>query len=173
MWVDIIIFLILIFSFAGGIKEGAIKGMLSFLSLIIAIPVTGATSWWFTSVLNFIDDAVWQNFLGFLGTFVIISIVLGILLWLPRHFFEKFWDGGCIFGFAGGVFAAADAAVSITLLSMLIHTYPIFDWLDFALTNSVAVSWLVSNLGFIKLMLPQLSIGSSQLVLTAFQYFSV
>jgi hypothetical protein len=171
--VDIIAVLILIFSFVGGIKEGAIKSILSFIALMIAIPVTGATFFLLTTVLGFMTDTIWRNFLGFFGTFVIVSIILGILLWLPRHVFEKFWNGGCIFGFVGGLFSLVGAAVSLVLLKILVHAYPIFDWLDYVLTNSTVISTLNANLGFINSMLPQLYSGSSQIVMMIKHYISV
>jgi uncharacterized membrane protein required for colicin V production len=168
VWVDIIAVLILIFSFIGGLKEGAIKSLLSFISLIIAIPITGATYYLLTSAFGFIADANWRNFLGFFGTFVIISIILGMLLWLPRHFFEKFWNGGCIFGIVGGFFSLVSAAISMALLAIIINAFPVFDWLDYALTNSSVISWLVANLGFIEMMLPQLSMNN-QILMTMFR----
>jgi uncharacterized membrane protein required for colicin V production len=166
VWIDIIAVLILIFSFAGGLKEGAIRSFFSCISLIISIPVTSATYYLLSSVFGFIADDNWRNFLGFFGTFIIISIILGILLWLPRRFFEKFWNGGCIFSIVGGFFSLASAAISLALLAIIVHAFPIFDWLDYALTNSSVISWLVANLGFIKMMTPQISTNSQALTAT-------
>jgi uncharacterized membrane protein required for colicin V production len=154
VWIDIIAVLILIFSFAGGLKEGAIRSLLSLISIIITIPITGITYYYMASVFSFMGNSNWSNFLGFFSTFIIISIIFGILLWLPRRFFEKFWNGGCIFSFLGGLFSMIGAAISMALLTIVVNAFPIFDWLQFALNSSTIITWLTGTMSFIQWMLP-------------------
>ena len=67
IWVSIIALIILFFSFIGGLKEGAVKGFFSFITLIIAIPITGMSYPLLADILSFLPGQDWENFIGFLS----------------------------------------------------------------------------------------------------------
>ena len=91
IWVNILAVLVLFFSFIGGVKEGAVKNFFSLIALIIAIPLTGVSYRILATHLSFLPGENWQNFVGFLVTLVLISIILYFALLLPRKFTEIIW----------------------------------------------------------------------------------
>jgi membrane protein required for colicin V production len=156
IWIDIVVTLILIFSFIVGMKEGLIKSAFSLVSLFIAIPVTGILYKYVVSILGFIPDEVWQNFIGFYLTFIVISIILAIIFFIPRRLLGGILDKGLIAPVIGGVLSVLAACISLVLFRIVVDTYPIFDWLDYSLTGSSIISWLMLYLDFIRLMLPEI-----------------
>ncbi|HJX03070.1 MAG TPA: CvpA family protein [Dehalococcoidia bacterium] len=155
IWIDIVISLVLIFSFIGGLKEGAVKSFFSLLGLFICIPLTGLTYPYLFNLLAAISDATWRGFISFLVTFVIISIILALIFLIPGKLLSATWNKGVLNMILGGCFSLVGAAISITIFSIVVQAYPVFDWLDYAVTHSNVINWLMNYLGFIKLMLPQ------------------
>ena len=155
IWVDVIAALILIFSFIGGLKEGAVKSFFALVAMFISIPVTGFLYGYIVDILFFIPSEVWRNFIGFFGAFIIISIILAIIFLIPRNLLGGLWDKGVLSPLLGGLFSLIGAGISLVLLRIVVHTFPIFDWLDYVLVNSSVVSWLTTYLDFIRLMLPE------------------
>lgn len=154
MWVDIIIVLILVFSFLGGLKAGAVNGFFSLLTLIIAIPITGAFYGYIASLLSFLQGEDWENFLGFLITLVVTSIILSLIFLIPRHFIKSVLNDGGFFSIIGGVFNLANSAIGLALLVLLFQTYPIIPWLNNVIADSTILTWLVVHLDFIQYLLP-------------------
>ena len=159
IWIDIAVTLIFIFSFIGGLKEGAVKSFFSLLTLFIVIPLTGFLYLYFVSVLSFIPDQIWRNFIGFFGTFIVLSIILSLIFLIPSRLLGGIWDKGVLSILLGGLFAVIGCAISLVLLRIVVQTYPIFDWLDHILTNSRVISWFAPYLDFIRLMLPEVFRG--------------
>jgi uncharacterized membrane protein required for colicin V production len=154
IWVDIIIVLIFVFGFLGGLKAGAVNGFFSLLTLIIAIPVTGAFYGYIASLLSFLPGENWENFSGFLITLVIISIILSLIFLIPRHLIKAVFNGGGFFSIIGGVFNLANSAIGLALLVLLLQTYPVIPWLNNVIANSTILAWLGVNLDFIRYFLP-------------------
>ncbi len=155
IWVEVIISLILIFSFIGGLREGAIRGFFSLLSLFICIPATGFLYIYLADVLTFIWSDNWRYFIAFMGVFIILSIVIALILLIPGRMLGMVWRRSPLQIILGGIFNLAASAISIVLFRIVVHAYPVFDWLDYALSGSVVVSWLTTYLGFIAMMLPE------------------
>jgi uncharacterized membrane protein required for colicin V production len=155
IWVDVIAALILIFSFIGGLKEGAVRSFFALIAMFISIPVTGFLYGYVVNILFFIPSEAWRNFLGFFGAYIIISVILAVIFMIPRHLLGNIWDKGILSPLLGGLFSLIGAGISIVLLRIVVHTYPIFDWLDYILVNSSVISWLTTYLDFIRLMLPE------------------
>jgi uncharacterized membrane protein required for colicin V production len=154
VWVDIILTILFIFSFIAGLKEGAVKGLLSLIGLIIAIPVTGYFYHLLTNVLSFIPDSNWQYFLGFFLTFAIALIILALIFFLPVRLFEGIWGKGVIFTLLGGVFSIIGFAVFLVLFTIVVHQYPILYWLEQVLNNSRIIQWLMDYSSVIYFLLP-------------------
>jgi uncharacterized membrane protein required for colicin V production len=154
IWVDIIISIIFVFVFIGGLREGVFKSIFSFISLIIAIPVTGLLYHILTRIFSFIHDENWANFLGFLITFIVISILLSLIFWIPRKIM-KLGEGGILSAIIGGVFALAGFSIALVLFNILIETYPVWNWLIGILEGSQIIKVLLTIFGFIKFMLPE------------------
>lgn len=155
MWLDVIVILILIFSFVGGLKTGAIGGLFSLLTTIIAIPATGAFYGFVASWLAFLPGENWENFVGFLITLVIVSIVLSLIFLIPRHLLKAVWSGGFLSIILGGFFTLVNSAMGLFVLALLIHTYPPVDWLKSIVADSAVLTWIMVHLDFIRLMLPE------------------
>ena len=156
MWVSILAVLILLFSFIGGLREGAVKSFFSLIALIIAIPLTGVSYHLLANVLSFLPGDNWENFVGFFVTLALISIVLHFVLLLPRKFAQKAWDKGVLFRLIGGVLNILNSAVGMVVFTLLIQAYPIISWLEQAVTGSGVLIWLVMQLSFVPAMLPEI-----------------
>jgi uncharacterized membrane protein required for colicin V production len=144
---DIVIVLILIFSFIGGVRSGAAKEFFGLLAFLLSIPLAGMFYGYLLSWLFFVGDSTWRGFLTFLLTMAIIIIIISLILWVPRHFLEKVWNGGFFFGFLGGIFGLVNAAIGLVLLISLFDIYPVFSWLDNIFVSSSVLNWLVNAFG--------------------------
>lgn len=152
--VSIIAALLLFFSLINGFKAGALKQGISIISLLIAIPLTGLCYNWLASLLSFIPGTNWENFLGFIITMGIIMVIFYFALLIPRRHFEKVWNEGPLFRMIGAALGFLGTAIGMVLFALVLNAYPIFDWLQRAVSGSAVISWLDSWLGFIQYMLP-------------------
>ncbi|HAV10232.1 MAG TPA: hypothetical protein DCX22_01245 [Dehalococcoidia bacterium] len=152
--VDIIVSIILIFSFIGGLKNGAVKEFFGLTGILIAIPVTGAAYGIMVAVLSFIPDTNWQNFAGFLITFTLVNIALFLLFLLPRMALGGIWQGGILSALIGGIFNVINAAIGLTVFCFLVLTYPVLSFLVTIITCSSMLNWLMTILHFVQLLLP-------------------
>ena len=156
MWVSILAVLVLLFSFIGGLREGAVKSFFSLIALIITIPLTGVSYHLLANILSFLPGDNWENFVGFFVTLAVISIALYFVLLLPRKFAQKAWNKGVLFRLIGGVLNIFNAAVGMVVFTLLIQVYPIISWLEQAVAGSGVLTWLVVQLGFVQAMLPDI-----------------
>ena len=156
IWVSILAALVLLFSFIGGIKEGAVKSFFPLLALIIAIPVAGSFYHLLASVLSFLPGENWENFVGFFITLALVSAALHFIFFLPKKLIQKVWKKGALFRIIGGTLSIFGAAVGMVVFTLLVQVYPIFGWLEQAVTGSGLITWLVVRLSFVQAMLPQI-----------------
>ena len=163
-WFDIVVIIILILSFLGGLKEGAVKNFFSLIALIIAIPLTGVSYRLIATILSFLPGTNWENFFGFFITMGIISVILHLIFLLPRKFIQKIWKKGCLFRLLGGVLNLFGAAIGLTVLTLVLRAYPIFDWLERWASSSGILMWLVEKFGFVQAMLPEIFKQAATLV---------
>ena len=154
-WFDIIVIIILILTFFGGIKDGAVKTFSSLVALIIAIPAAGASYRLIASLLSFLPGENWENFFGFFITMGIISVILHLIFLLPRKFTQKIWKKGMLFRLLGGVLNLFGTAIGFTVFALVLRAYPIFDWLASWFSSSGVLTWLVDKFGFVQAMLPE------------------
>jgi uncharacterized membrane protein required for colicin V production len=152
--VSIIAALILFFSLIGGFRDGALKQAVSIISLFIAIPLTGLCYHWLASLFSFIPGTNWENFLGFFVTMGIIMVALYFIFLVPRKHFEKVWKEGPLFRMIGAALSFINAGIGMVLFALVLNVYPIFDWLQRAVSGSCVINWLDAWLGFIQHMLP-------------------
>ena len=155
IWVNIIASLILFFSLIGGLREGAVKQFFSLISLLIAIPLAGISYHLLANLLSFIPGENWENFLGFFIMLVVISIILHFVFLLPRRPAEKAWKKGLLFRLIGAAFNIFNAAIGMVVFTLVLGTYPIFDWLEEAVSGSGVLTWLVVHLSFVQAVLPE------------------
>jgi uncharacterized membrane protein required for colicin V production len=155
VWVNVLAIIVLIGSFASGIKEGAVKSLFSLIGLIIALPLAGLAYRLLVGLLSFIPGQSWENFLGFFITLGIISAILNGIFLLPRKPIQKVWDKGILFRLLGGAFSVFGAAIGIVVFTLVVREYPIWDWLERALTGSGVLNSLVTHLGFVQALLPE------------------
>jgi len=145
--IDIIMALILVFSFLGGLKQGASKELCGLLAFIVALSITGAFTTYVFVWMSFASDHLWRSLLTFMITMCIIMIIMHLVLLLPRHLLDKMWSGGFIWSVLGGVFGAINSALGLVLMVLLLGIYPVFDWLNDLLAASGILDWLVSISG--------------------------
>jgi uncharacterized membrane protein required for colicin V production len=162
-WVDIVVIIILILCFLGGLKDGAVKTFFSLVVLIIAIPLTGLSYHLITKILSFLPGTNWENFFGFFITIAIISAILHFISLLPRKFLQKIWKKGCLFRLLGGVLNVFGGTIGLTVFTLVLRAYPIFDWLERWVSNSGILMWLVDKFGFVQSMLPGILRNASQM----------
>jgi uncharacterized membrane protein required for colicin V production len=151
--IDIIVALILIFSFIGGLRHGAIKEFFGLLAFIIALPLTGVFSGYVLPWFSFVNDSTWRAFLAFLVTMGIIIIILHLIFWIPRHLLEKVWNEGFFWSLLGGIFGALNSALGLVLLVSLLDIFPLSSWLNTVLATSGVLNWLVNTFGAFVLTL--------------------
>jgi uncharacterized membrane protein required for colicin V production len=153
---DIIVALVLAFSFIGGLKGGAIKEFFGLAAFLIALLLVGTFRGYFNGWFSFVLDKNWRAIISFLVTLAIISILLHILFWLPRHLLEKIWEGGFLWSLLGGALNSMNSALGLVLLVELLDTYPALGSLDALLSASHVVDWLVNTFGAFVISLMQL-----------------
>ncbi len=158
MIVNVIVGLILVFAFIGGIVQGAVKSLFSLVAFLCALWLTGLVyripAGWF----SFLRGEDWENFIGFALTLAVISIVLHLVLLLPRFICNKLWFiKGPVYRVTGGLLNLFNSALGLTAFTLLVAAYPIIDWLADMMLGSSMLAWLVRLLGFIDVLVPSLS----------------
>ncbi len=156
IWVNILALLILIFSIFGGLKEGAVKQFFSLLALIIAIPLAGRFYYLVAIIFSFLPGSNWENFVGFFITLGLVSVIFHLVFFLPRKLIQKLWKKGVIFRLLGGALSIFNAAIGMVVFTLVLDAYPIFDWLQRAVTSAGVLVWLVDHLGFVQALLPEM-----------------
>jgi uncharacterized membrane protein required for colicin V production len=151
--IDVIVALILIFAFLGGLKDGAVKELFGLLAFIIALPLSGLLTGFISGWLSFVSDSTWRAFLAFLLTMGILIILLHIVFWFPKNMLEKVWNGGLIWNMLGGIFGLANAVLGLLLMVRLLEIYPVLTWLNDILDTSSILKWLASTFGGIIALL--------------------
>ena len=164
IWVNILAVIILILSFFGGLREGAVKQSFSLLVLIIAIPLAGISYRLLAIILSFLPGENWENFVGFFIALVLISVILHFIVFLPRRLVQKIWRRGLFFRLLGGVLNAINASIFLVVFTLALLAYPIFNWLERAVANSGVLMGLVNMFGFIQAMLPEAFRGAAGLM---------
>lgn len=155
-WVDILVIIVLVGSFIGGLKQGVVNALSSLIATIISIPVTGLTYRWLAGVLSFLSGSNWENFLGFYITFGIVYAVIYLALHPLRKSLGATWSQGFLFRLFGGVCLLVSFMIGFVVLTLVVGAYPIFDWLERWLNSSEVLASFVRSFGFIRLMLPEI-----------------
>jgi uncharacterized membrane protein required for colicin V production len=151
--------LILFFSFIGGAIEGGVRSFFALISLVIAIPIAGR---FYTNLAGPFDSLGknWGNFIAFFIVLALVIVALQFVFFYPRRFLDMFWGTGIISRFVGAILNALNAAVGLVVFTYVISAFPVWGWLQQELVNSGVFSWLVSSMGFVSHLLPQV-IGNS------------
>ena len=153
--VSILVLIILIISFLGGLKEGAVKTFFNLMVLIIAIPLAGFSYRLIATILSFLPGENWENFIGFFIALALISVILHFIILLPRKFIQKVWRKGTFFRLLGSVLNVLNASIGMVVFTLVLGAYPIIGWLERAMANSGVLAWLVEHLSFVQAMLPE------------------
>ena len=153
--VSIIAVLALIFSILGGLREGAVKQLFTLLATLIAIPVAGVSYKGLAGILSFIPGDNWENFIAFFIMMAVVSIILYFIFIIPGRALKKAWPGGLYFCVLGAIFGLVNTAIGMVVFALVLHVYPIFDWLGRAVGGSDVITWLVSLLSFVQGVLPE------------------
>ncbi len=155
VWVNILVVIILFFSFLGGLKEGAVKKFFSLAVLIIVIPLAGFSYRLIAIILSFLPGENWENFIGFFIALGLMSVILHLVALLPRRLVQKIWRKGLFFRLIGGALNLVNASIGMVVFTLVLLAYPIFDWLERVVADSGVIAWLVELLGFVQAMLPE------------------
>ncbi len=155
IWVSIIAVIILILSFFGGLKEGAVKQFFNLVVLLIAIPLAGFSYRLLAALLSFLPGENWENFFGFFIALALISVILHFIALLPRRIIQKIWKRGLFFRLLGGALNLVNASLFLVVFTLILLAYPIFDWLERWVAGSSVLASLVEIFGFVQAMLLQ------------------
>ena len=166
--VNIIALVVLILSFFGGLKEGVVKHFFNLTVLIISIYLAGLSYHLLATILSFLPGARWENFVGFFITMALLSLVLNLVLFLPRKFFRAIWRKGVFFRLLGAALNIFNAGIGMVVFSLVLAAYPIIDWLERAVTNASVLTWLAEHLGFVPALLPEVLKEAAPLVANIF-----
>ncbi len=163
-WVDILVLIVLVASFIGGLKRGANNSLSSLIGTIISIPLAGLAYRWLAGLLSFLPGTNWENFLGFYITFGVIFAIVYLILHALRKKLESVWSQGFIFRLFGAILLMVSFMVGFVVLVLVVGAFPIFDWLDRWLRSSEVLASLVRSFGFVRLMLPEVSRRAATMV---------
>ncbi|MDD4859233.1 MAG: CvpA family protein [Dehalococcoidales bacterium] len=155
-WFDIILAILLVLVFIGGLKEGAVKCGFSLLTTLVAIPAAGRFYYLIATVLSFFPGKDWENFMGFFITLGILSALLQLVFFVPRRIIQKIWGQGALYSLLGSFINLLNTAIGFVLLVVVLRTYPIIGWATQIVDNSQVLDWLMPVLGFVPAMLPEL-----------------
>ena len=151
----IIAIIVLLFVFIVGPKEGAVKIASALIAHLVAIPLAGISYQFLTSLFSFLPGENWENFVGFFTTkYLIILILYLVFLFLSKRFIQKDWKKGVIFRIIGGTLTSLNSAMGMVTLVLTVEAYPMSVWFERVVSGSSVLDWLVTNLSFIKAMLP-------------------
>ena len=152
----IIVIFILLVGFIFGPKQGGIiKIASSLIAHLIAIPLTGISYHLLASLFSFLPGDNWENFVGFFSTkYLIIGILYFVFLFLSRRFIQKDWKKGIFFRLIGGMLSALNSAMGMVTLVLVVEAYPFSGWFEQVVLGSSVLNWLVTNLSFVREMLP-------------------
>ena len=153
--VSIIAALILLFSLIGGFRDGAVKQLFTLLGTLIAIPIAGVSYKGLAGILSFIPGENWENFIAFFIMMAVISIIMYFIFILPGRALKKAWPGGLFYCVLGAIFSFVNAAIGMVVFALVLHAYPIIDWLERTVSGSGVITWLVSLFSFIQSVLPE------------------
>ena len=155
MLISLIIVIVFILSFFGGLKEGAVKNFFGLLGLLIAIPLSGLYYKLMAGFLSFLPGDNWENFFGFYIVLTILVVIFTLIFMVPRRIIRTIWGKGLLYRLIGGVIGVFYGAVAITLFALVTFTYPVFDFLARWLAGSGVIEWLVDTFSFVQSMLPE------------------
>jgi uncharacterized membrane protein required for colicin V production len=155
-WVDIVVVILLVLSFVGGMKEGAVRAFASLIAVIISIPLAGLSYRFIASLLSFLPGENWENFIGFFIAFGIITAVLHLMFFLPKKLVGAVWNKGILLRMLEGGLNLVGGMIGMVVFALVVQTYPIFDWLARWVSSSGALSTLVDGFGFVQSMLPEI-----------------
>jgi uncharacterized membrane protein required for colicin V production len=153
--VSIIAVLALFFSAFGGLRTGAIKQIFTLLATLISIPVAGIFYQVLAGWLSFLPGNNWENFIAFFVIMAVVGILLYFAFIIPGKTIKKGWNGGVWYCVLGAVFNLVNTAIGMVVFALVLHAYPIIDWLEGAVSGSGVIAWLVSLFGFIQPVLPE------------------
>lgn len=154
--IDIIIVIILVFAFIGGLIEGAVKSFFRLLGFIIALPLTGVLYPLLANVLSFLPGKNWENFISFIIILTILSIILYLVFYIPRKFIEKISIEIGILRLIGGCLNILNSAIGMVVFTLLVQAYPVMGWLEDVVTQSNVLTWLLMHLQFVRVLLPEI-----------------
>ncbi len=162
--VSILAVVILIISFFGGMKEGAVKQFFSLAILLVAILLAGISYRLIALILSFLPGENWENFIGFFIALALASVILHFMTWIPRRIVQALWKKGLIFRLVGGVLNLIQVSIGLALLTLVITVYPIWGWLVEAITGSGVMMGLLERFSFVAGMLPEVFRSTAQAV---------
>ena len=165
IWVSLFAVLILILSFLGGLREGAVRHFFNLVALLIAIPLAGLSYRLVAGFISFLPGENWENFVGFFITLALISAILHLMALLPRRIIQKLWKRGLLFRLLGGVLNAINASIGMVVFTLVLLTYPIFDWLERVVAGSGVLASLVDIFGFVQVLLPEMFRNAGMMVI--------
>ena len=118
-----------------------------------AIPIAATFFHLLATILSFLPGDDWNNFIGFFITLSFITVLFHIAFFLPRRIIQKVWNKGLLFRLLGGALNVLETAIGLAVFTLIVRAYPIIDWLERAVTDSSATTWLVTHLGFVETLL--------------------
>jgi uncharacterized membrane protein required for colicin V production len=154
-WIDIVVVILLVLGFIGGTTEGAVRAFASLIAVIISIPLAGLCYRLIASLLSFLPGENWENFIGFFIALGIITAILHLIFLLPKKLIGAVWNKGILLRLLGGVFNVLGGMIGMVVFTLVVQTYPIFDWLARWVSSSGALSTLVDAFGFVQGLLPE------------------
>ena len=145
---------ILLISIFAGLKEGGVKHFFNLVATFVAIFIGGLYYHLIAGLLSFIPGENWENFIGYFIAYAIVVVIFQLAVLLPRKIINKIWKSGLLYRLLGGAMSLVNAAIGLTLFTLVLNAFPIFDWLARWVAGSSVIASLVYIFGFIQALLP-------------------
>jgi len=153
--VSLFVLFVLLVSLLAGLKEGVVRHFFNLVAVLIALFIAGVSYHLLARLLSFLPGENWENFIGFIITLAIVMAILHFAFFLPRRIIQKLWKRGLLYRLLGGALNAVSVGIGLVVFALVLHAFPIFDWLARWVAGSSVMSSLVNIFGFIQALLSE------------------
>lgn len=160
MWIDVIISILLIFSFIYGLKQGAIKSLFSLITIVAGIFLTNLFFKYSLNLFSLILDPNWHGFIAFFSLLILICILISLIFLLPGKLLAPNLNQGLLSMSIGGFISIICILIFLALLKLIIDIFPISIWFQNILNTSAIARWTVKYFNFVGFLIYNIHINS-------------
>ncbi|MBT7552918.1 CvpA family protein [bacterium] len=156
-WLDIVIIVILIFSFWKGFRAGLAGAIGGFLGIIVGIWAGShfmtQVGEWLMQLLN-VENQSLANIISFILIFIAINVIFSILVWIVNKVFNVIPFIGLANKLAGSFIGVIGGILGIAALVYLLSLFAFSDAIGQAIADSQLASIALSIAVIVKPLIP-------------------